>query len=361
MDSIHHFTHILIGISYIVISITLWRIAMEADLPFNKVIISFGVFITACAFTHFTAAFEDQKYSIWPTLAVNIITMMASALTAIYLIFLKPGIIILAQNSKLAEIRRKELEILTKELEERVERRTADLQAALSGRDEFILIASHELKTPITSLLMQSQLQNKYIEKNDPKAFSKDQIIKINNQNEELAIHLNTIVDNMLEISRIRYGQLVLSKQGYDLKLIIEEVLNKMKPIFIRSGYIVPQVIGHGINGEWDITRIKHVAYNLLSNAIKYGQGNPIEIMLTKTQKGARIEITDHGIGIPKEDQKSIFERYERAVERQEISGLGLGLFISKKIVEAHAGEIWVECRDERCTTFIVELPISTL
>lgn len=86
-----------------------------------------------------------------------------------------------------------------------------------------------------------------------------------------------------------------------------------------------------------------------------------IEVQVSHNHKGARIEITDHGIGILKEDQKSIFERYVRAVNRQEMSGQGLGLFISKKILEAHAGEIWVECRDDRCTTFIVELPISTL
>lgn len=209
--------------------------------------------------------FSRQPSYSRPSLYVLFLSLLA---------ILKPGIIKLAQNSRLAEIRRKELEVFTKELEERVERRTADLQAALAGRDEFILIASHELKTPITSLLMQSQLQKKYIEKNDAKAFSKEQIIKINNQNEELAIYLNTVVDNMLEISRIRYGQLVLLKQRYDLKLLIEEVIDRMKPLFTRSGYAVPQITGPVLNGEWDISRIKNVIYNLLSNAIKYGQGN---------------------------------------------------------------------------------------
>jgi signal transduction histidine kinase len=96
---------------------------------------------------------------------------------------------------------------------------------------------------------------------------------------------------------------------------------------------------------------------NLLSNAIKYGDGNPIDVSLTTTESGARLTVTDHGIGIAPEDVERIFTRFERAAPVRHYGGLGLGLYITRNIVEAHSGTIDITSEPGHGTTFVIELP----
>ena len=96
---------------------------------------------------------------------------------------------------------------------------------------------------------------------------------------------------------------------------------------------------------------------NLLGNAIKYGEGKPIEVTIGETEEYARLEVRDQGIGIPLEDQQRVFERFERAVSDRHYGGLGLGLWITRQVVEAHRGTIRLESKPGEGTTFIVELP----
>ncbi|MGK5087111.1 ATP-binding protein [Bdellovibrionota bacterium FG-2] len=111
--------------------------------------------------------------------------------------------------------------------------------------------------------------------------------------------------------------------------------------------------------GNWDCVRIEQVVLNLLTNAMKYGAGKPIEISVRKEQGLVRLSVRDHGIGIAIEDQKGIFERFERAVSAKAFGGFGLGLFITRSIVEAHCGSSRVESELGQGSCFIVELPLK--
>jgi signal transduction histidine kinase len=169
-------------------------------------------------------------------------------------------------------------------------------------------------------------------------------------------------VDDMLDISRIRTGKLSLKKEPCELSQILNDILTRTKDQFEASGS------GHAVienmekaNGEWDPLRIDQVFTNIITNSIRYGQGKSIHISLKNHQEFVRVIVKDHGLGIPKSDQDKIFKRYERGLLAREVSGLGLGLFITKQIVDAHGGKIWVESELNEGSTFYVDLPRSSL
>lgn len=258
----------------------------------------------------------------------------------------KEGVCIIATDLT-QQIRFKEYEVLAKELEK-----------AVIARDEFISIASHELKTPLTTLMLQSQMQNRWISKNDPRAYGETRVKAIAEQTERMAEKLNRLIEDMLDISRIKTGKISIHKEDIDLAKLTEEILERMQPQFISSGSGIPIANLSPALGKWDVLRIEQVITNLFNNAIKYGRGLPIEVTVCANENFARISIKDQGIGIPKEEQHKIFGQFERTANSGSISGLGLGLYISQQIVEAHGGKISVESIKGIGSTFTVELPI---
>lgn len=233
-----------------------------------------------------------------------------------------------------------------------------ELKKTVQARDEFLSIASHELKTPLTALLIQAQLHKRLILKADPEALNPSRINQNADQTEKLVIRLNRIVEDMLDISRLKAGHLQYSKTTLDICKVLKAALERMNPQIIQAGYEAPSFFGEKAEGNWDVMRIEQVVNNLLTNAVRYGAGKPITVKLQNLGKVARITVQDHGIGIAAEDQERIFKRYERAISSNEVSGLGLGLFICYQIVEAHEGRIWVESEIGKGSTFIVELPL---
>lgn len=233
------------------------------------------------------------------------------------------------------------------------------LKSAINIRDEFLSIASHELKTPLTSLMLQSQLQKRLIDKNHEQAFDKTRLINLMDQIHKLTNRLNRLVDDMLDISRIRTGTLSIRKEKTDLTKLTKDVVSRLQTSFEEAGMDLPVVHGEATYGHWDPMRIEQVVSNLLTNAIRYGRGFPIEIKIEQRGVVAHLLIKDRGIGIAPEDQVKIFERYERVVSSENISGFGLGLFITQQIVESHGGRIWVESRLGDGSTFHVDLPTN--
>lgn len=234
------------------------------------------------------------------------------------------------------------------------------LERALEARDEFLSVASHELKTPLTALIMQSQLQRKLQQSEDPRAFDQQRISRLFEQYERLFSKLNRLIEDMLDISRIQTGKLNINKTESDFCKLVEEVLERLSLDFQIAGCGEPDFdCPHAIFGHWDALRIEQVITNLFTNAIRYGKGKPVSVTLRDSDSMVTLIVKDQGIGIAPEDQEKIFERFERVVNPSEVSGFGLGLYISRQIVREHGGTIRVESKPGEGSAFYVTLPKS--
>lgn len=232
------------------------------------------------------------------------------------------------------------------------------LNDAILDREMFFSIASHELKSPLTALSLETQMQLRKLKLKDSPALSKENFLrsmeKINSQTGKLI----RLVDEMLDLSRITSGKLALEFSSCDLCELFKEVLNRLTPQFQIAGVPVPDLEDcEDAQGEWDSLRIEQVITNLLTNALRYGNGKPVKVKLEALEKSVRLSVQDEGIGISEEAKDKIFAKFERATSTSKGQGLGLGLYITKEIVLAHGGEIWVESELGHGSTFHVELP----
>jgi PAS domain S-box-containing protein len=216
-------------------------------------------------------------------------------------------------------------------------------------KDEFIGLVSHELRTPMTVITGSLKTaMSKGVTSNDKKILLENAI--------EGAGALSVILENMLELSRYQTGRLQIHREPVDLSSIAISVIEKLKP---RSE-------GHNFRTEFpgklalveaDPMRVERIIYNLLENAAKYSPEGS-EITVTAHEKGEQVitEVTDKGIGILPEDQSRIFEPFER-LGKAASQGLGLGLVVCKRLVEAQGGQIWVESEPDKGSTFYFSLP----
>lgn len=227
---------------------------------------------------------------------------------------------------------------------------------AIETRDEFLSICSHELRTPLTSLKLQNQLVERALQQDsvlDRERFS--QLVKRSGNQVDRLVRL---VEEMLDISRIRSGKLAIVAERVDMISLTRETLERFAAQLQAMKCVVTLSAPAELHGDWDKLRLEQVVVNLLTNAMKYGQGKPIHIEIQKAADHVLLSVKDQGIGIAKEHQTRIFERFERAISKSEISGLGLGLYIVKQIVELHGGTIRVESELGKGSQFIVDLPL---
>ena len=258
------------------------------------------------------------------------------------------------------------IETLTRELIDRkieLERAIAMMTAAkeetneaLRLREEFISLASHELKTPLTSLKLQTQIAIRKIQATENNVLNTTKILETFDYQVK---RLTRMVEDMLDISRIKSGKLELERTTVDLTVLVENLVNRFKEQFEEKGIHINFNSTEDVKGNWDGFRIEQVILNLLTNAVKYGEGMPIDISVRQKGESAFIVVKDYGIGIPRASQTKIFKRFERAVSPMEYSGLGLGLYISEKIVAAHSGNIFLESEPGRGSIFTVRLPFK--
>jgi signal transduction histidine kinase len=224
-------------------------------------------------------------------------------------------------------------------------------------RDEFISIASHELKTPLTSLKLQTQL-NKRHQAKDPAAFS-EKVTRLIHVTDTQVDRLTRLVEDMLDISRISTGKLVMQKSEFDLADLAREVVDRFMPQLKSAGCDAEVRAPAPVPGRWDRYRLEQVLNNLITNAIRYAPGKPIEIEVLLDGPRARLTVADRGKGIDPANRERIFQRFERAVDSGNISGLGLGLYICRQIVETHGGTIRVESELGLGSRFVVEVPVA--
>ncbi|MDB4970072.1 MAG: hypothetical protein JWN44_5761 [Myxococcales bacterium] len=228
-------------------------------------------------------------------------------------------------------------------------------QEAVELREEFLSVASHELRTPVTSL--QLAVQSLLAIGDDADAGLLRQALE---SAERQTRRLGRLVDSLLDVSRIQAGRLELARDPIDLVAVARDVASLLVADARRAGCTIDITADEEpLVGLWDRARLEQVVTNLFSNAIKYGAGAPITVNLRRDGNQARLEVRDLGIGIAPAERERIFERFERAVSAKHYGGLGLGLYIVRRIVDAHGGRITVDSSPGTGSVFVVELPLT--
>jgi len=247
-----------------------------------------------------------------------------------------------------------------KHLIETLEVNYENAQKEIKARDQFLAIASHELKTPVTSMLLQVQSAIHNIRNVSLANFSVENLLKMLEGTERQSQRLSRMVNDLLNLSLITTGKMDLEPENTDLSQVVNDVADNFSERLKRDNTVLTVDAPKPVIGMWDKVRIAQAVTNLISNAIKYGNNKPIHINVTNGNNKAKLAVTDDGIGIPADQQKRIFERFERAVSSKEFQGLGVGLYITSQIVKAHKGTIHVQSQKDRGTTITLELPLKT-
>lgn len=229
-------------------------------------------------------------------------------------------------------------------------------ERAVRLRDEFLSIASHELKTPLTPLQLQMESLERLVQLKQP--IGAERLESIARITVRQVQRLTALVGNLLDISRISSGRLALEPEPADLGAIVDETVERFAAEGERVGSPITVTKRGALEGVWDRLRIEQVVTNLLSNALKYGAGKPVEIYVTRQDGSVELRVVDHGIGLEPEFIPKMFDRFARGVSGRSYGGLGLGLFIVHEIVHSHGGT--VEARpSEGATELRVVLPCA--
>lgn len=230
---------------------------------------------------------------------------------------------------------------------------------AIKIRDEFLSISSHELKTPLTPLKIHLQSISKQIDKGLLQEESLTIFRKSIAMAEKQVNRITVLVDDLLDVTRITSGKLTLNVEEVDVVETIKEVAERYTLQSQKANTELILDLSQNLIAKIDRIRFEQVLINLLTNAIKYAPGKPITISLTTLGNDLILKVSDQGEGILPEDQKKVFDRFERANSHAAQGGLGLGLYIVKQIINAHGGRIEVESVQNVGTTFTVELPLE--
>jgi len=229
-------------------------------------------------------------------------------------------------------------------------------QRAIRARDDFLSVAGHELRTPLAALSLQLETIKLAFETgrlDTDRAKYEARVDKALGQ----AARLGKLIEELLDVSRVSSGRLVLAAKEFDLAELTHEVATRFVDVAARAASELT-VDARSARGVWDPDRIDQVITNLVSNALKYGRGKTVTIECHEDGDRARIVVRDRGIGIAPEDHARIFERFERAgATDHHDGGLGLGLWIVREIVIAHGGDVRVESALGAGTEIAVTLP----
>lgn len=237
-------------------------------------------------------------------------------------------------------------------------RRTAQAEAAISLRDEFLGVAAHELRTPLTSLRGYAQLLSGQAERDgkvDPAKLARS-LRTIDRQSAKLC----ELIDQLLDLSRLQARSLALEKHAFDLSELARDVTANLQPL--TAGYALSVRAAGAVPLVADRLRIEQVITNLINNAARHaGGGERIDVEVSGPARsgsgGVTLAVRDYGVGIPEQFRDRIFERFYQVGPESKAGGLGLGLYITRQIVELHGGRVRAECPPDGGTRFVVTLP----
>jgi signal transduction histidine kinase len=232
-------------------------------------------------------------------------------------------------------------------------RTNAQLAGALRVRDEFLSIASHELKTPVTSLRLQldgiARRMRAEGEAVPPWIGVAQRQVR----------RIEALIGQLLDVTRIREGRLALEIGDVDLASVGRDAAERLSPELERAGNTLELDLAPGVVGRWDAGRLDQVVTNLLTNAAKYAPGTAVSVRVRAGPGSALLEVEDAGAGVPEALRPRVFEAFERGTTPRAVSGLGLGLFIVRQIVEAHGGTVQLEQAPSGGARFVIEIPCA--
>ena len=225
---------------------------------------------------------------------------------------------------------------------------------ALELRDEFLVIVSHELRSPVTSVSLQLQQLARLVER----AVTGERLASAAQGALAEVARMSRLITRLLEAQHAA-GEIVLARSPVDLATLVHDVAARLRERAELEGSALTIDLPV-VRGDWDRLRLEQVFTNLLVNAVKYGRGRPIEVSGTSDASHVQVDVRDHGIGIAAADAARIFEKFERAVPPA-YGGLGLGLYITRQLVDAHGGAISFDSVPGEGTTFRVRLPLHAI
>lgn len=236
----------------------------------------------------------------------------------------------------------------------------SQLAETLASRDHFLSLASHELRTPLTALRLQANLLDFSLKNEGSNILTREGLERMAIVTDRQVTRLAKLVDDLLDISRIKLDRFTLDPSTYEINDIIKECIDRMSFAY-EEAKVKPPIFKsqERVVGYWDRMRLEQVIQNLLTNALRYGRKSEVEIFLEVSKQSIILSVKDQGIGIADYHINKIFELYYRGVGDDEESGLGLGLYLVKKIVEAHKGQVTVQSELNQGSVFCIELPLD--
>jgi len=356
---LHLSTDLLIGLSYVCISATLVYLIHRArrDIPFSWIFLAFGLFIIACAVTHFMGAWTIWNASYWLSGYTKLLTAVVSVATALVLPLQVPKVLSLVEAVKLSEQRKSQLEAAHIEL---AEARDAALEATRL-KSEFLANMSHELRTPLNAIIGYSEILAE-----DAEDAGREEELADLNKIRASGKHLLALINDVLDLSKIEAGKMEVYLETFEVVPMLDDVVATIAPVVAKNNNRLEVQYTEGTGSiRADLTKVRQALFNLLSNASKFTRDGVITLAVDRERVDGRewlhFAVRDTGIGITPEQMSRLFQAFSQAdaSTTRNFGGTGLGLVLSRRFCQMMGGDITVESEAGVGSTFTIHLPVD--